>query len=98
VYFHPYADRQQSAASDDLLVIVVVLGFAAVAGLFVTLTVRNAGGRRKKLDDILLPIGFQRCEAEPAKARLSIDNMPPASGMASRLMRSLADHQAWQRG
>ncbi len=83
---------------NNLLVIVVVLGFAAVAGLFVTLTLRNAGGWRKKLDAILLPIGFQRCEAELGLPRLSIDNIPPESGMASRLMRSLADHQAWHRG
>ena len=142
---------------NNLLVIVVVLGFAAVAGLFVALTVRDAGGWRKKLDNILLPIGFQRCEAEPEKAalaqrlrivnprhqgkrivmhhyrraapgadftvhvcdydfgsasgetqggnwllvvlvspaldlpRLSIDKLPAESGMASRLMRSLAD-------
>jgi hypothetical protein len=143
--------------SNSLLVIVLVLGFAAVAGLFVALTVRDAGGWRKKLDNILLPIGFERCEAEPDKAaiaqrlrivnprhqgkrivmhhyrraapgadftvhvcdyhfasasgkarggnwllvclvapaldlpRLSIDNIPQDSGMASRLMRSLAD-------
>ena len=56
--------------SNSLLLVVVVLGFVAVAGLFVALTVRDAGGWRKKLDNILLPIGFARCEAEPDKAAM----------------------------
>jgi hypothetical protein len=135
----------------------VIFGFATMAGLFVYLTVRDAGGWRNKLDDILLPVGFERCDAERDKAaiaqrlrivnprhqgkrvvmhhyqraapsadftvhvcdyhfasasgkarggnwllvclvsprldlpRLSIDNIPPGPGIASRLMRSLAD-------
>lgn len=38
--------------------IAIVLGVAALATLFVYLTVLDAGRWRKKMDDILLPIGF----------------------------------------
>lgn len=38
--------------------IAIVLGVAALAALFVTLTVLDAGRWRKKMDDVLLPIGF----------------------------------------
>ncbi len=57
--------------SNALLVVLVVLGFASIAGLFVYLTVLDAGTWRRKLDDILLPIGFQRCDAAQDKAHLA---------------------------
>lgn len=137
--------------------VLVVLGFAAMASLFVYLAVRGAGGWRNKLDHILLPIGFEHgdsgrdksalaqrlsivnprhqdkrlvmhhyrraavdtgftvhvcdyhfasasgkarggnwllvCLVAPAldMPRLSIDSVPTQSGVAARLMRSLAD-------
>lgn len=41
-----------------MMTIAIVLGLAALATLFVALTVLDAGRWRKKMDDILLPIGF----------------------------------------
>jgi hypothetical protein len=58
-----------------MLTLVVLTGFAALAGLFLYLTVLDAGRRRKKLDAILLPVGFQalaKAEFEPVAKRLRI--------------------------
>lgn len=143
--------------SNSVLVVVVVLGLAALASLFVYLAVRGAGGWRRKLDQILLPVGFERCESDADTAalaqrlrivnprhqdkrlvmhhyrraavdtgftvhvcdyhfasasgkarggnwllvclvspaldlpRVSIDSVPPQSGLAARMLRSLAD-------
>lgn len=53
-----------------MLTIAVLLGFALLAGLFVYLTVLDAGRWRKKMEHILLPIGFQPVTSEPEKATL----------------------------
>lgn len=61
--------------SHGMLTLVVLTGFAALAGLFLYLTVLDAGRRRKKLDAILAPIGFQalaKAEFEPVARRLRI--------------------------
>jgi hypothetical protein len=42
-------------------------GFAVIVAFMLALTVRGAGQWRRKLDDILLPIGFVRCDAASDK-------------------------------
>jgi hypothetical protein len=53
-----------------MLTAAVLLGFALVAGLFVYLTVRDAGRWRMKLEHILLPIGFLPVTSKPEKELL----------------------------
>lgn len=57
--------------SSGLLTTMVLLGFAVVAGLFVYLTVLDAGKWRKKMDGILLPIGFEPATSDSDKALLT---------------------------
>jgi nucleotide-binding universal stress UspA family protein len=61
--------------SHGVLTLIVLTGFAALAGLFLYLTVLDADRRRKRLDAILAPIGFQpleKAEFEPVAKRLRI--------------------------
>lgn len=53
-----------------MMTVTVLLGFALVAGLFVYLTVRDAGKWRTKMEHILLPIGFLPVPSQPEKAAL----------------------------
>jgi hypothetical protein len=51
--------------------LLVLAGFATIVAVMLWLTVRGGGQWRRKLDDILLPIGFVRCDAEADKAALA---------------------------
>lgn len=52
------------------LFILVLLGFVLVAGLFVYLTALNARQWRRKMEGILLPIGFTTVTSESERATL----------------------------
>jgi len=61
--------------SNITVTLVVLAGLAALAGLFLYLTVRDAGRWRKKLDAVLLPIGFEpadEAEKDALEKRLRI--------------------------
>ena len=51
--------------------LLVLAGFAVVVVVMLALTVRGGGQWRRKLDDILLPIGFQRCDSDADKTALA---------------------------
>lgn len=57
--------------SNALVVLLTLAGFFSVAGLFIYFAVRSAGGWRKKLDAVLLPIGFLACPGSGEKALLA---------------------------
>lgn len=52
-------------------VVMVLIGFALLAALFVYLAVRNADKWRRKMEDILLPIGFAPVSAPSERAALA---------------------------
>ncbi len=49
----------------------ILVGFALLASLFVYLTVRDAGNWRRKMEDILLPIGFAPVSVPAERAALA---------------------------
>ena len=51
--------------------LLVMAGFAVIVAVMLALTVRGGRQWRRKLDDILLPIGFTRCDAEADKTALA---------------------------
>ena len=57
--------------SQTLLVVLLVLGFAVVAGAGVALTVRSGGAWQKRLEDILVPLGFVPCSNAAQRAGLA---------------------------
>ena len=61
--------------SNVMVTLVVLTGFAALAGLFLYLTIRDGDRWRRKLDAALVPIGFRPVEKtgmEPLEKRLRI--------------------------
>ena len=54
-----------------MIVVFTLLGFSLVAGLFIYLTVLDAGGWRKKIETALLPMGFEVCLSGEEKATLA---------------------------
>jgi hypothetical protein len=61
--------------SNAMVVLVLVVGFAALAGIFLYLTILDAGRWRKCLDATLLPIGFvpvEKIDRAPLEKRLLI--------------------------
>lgn len=80
-----------------MLTITVLLGFALVAGLFVYLTVRDAGKWRAKMDHVLLPIGFLPVMSRTEKAALgeqlaSVNPAHPGRRLVKHLYRRGAEH------
>lgn len=57
--------------SNFMIVVLTLLGFFLVAGLFIYLTVLDAGKGRKKIEAALLPLGFEVCLAKDEKAALA---------------------------
>lgn len=57
--------------SNFMIVVLTLLGFFLVAGLFIYLTVLDAGKWRKKIETALLPMGFEVCLAKDEKAALA---------------------------
>lgn len=57
--------------SNTMVTVVVLLGFAGVAGLFVYLTVLDAGKWGRKMQDALEPTGFRQAVSKPEKAALA---------------------------
>lgn len=51
--------------------LLVLAGFVAVVAVMLALTLRGGGQWRRKLDDLLLPIGFTRCEADSERQALT---------------------------
>jgi hypothetical protein len=80
--------------SQTLLVVLMVLGFAVVAGAGVALTVRSGGAWQKRLEDILLPLGFVPCADAGQRAALAqhLTLLNPRHAGKRLLM------HAWQRG
>lgn len=57
--------------SKFLILGLLVLGFAAVVGGMLALMARSARQSRRKMEDLLLPIGFERCDDAADKAALA---------------------------
>ena len=57
--------------SNFMIVVFALLGFSLIAGLFVYLTILDAGRWRKKIETALLPIGFEVCHSKGEKAALA---------------------------
>ena len=57
--------------SNFMIVVVTLLGFSLVAGLFIYLTVLDAGRWRKKIETALLPMGFEVCISGEEKIALA---------------------------
>lgn len=51
--------------------LLALAGFAVIVVLMLALVARNGRQWQRKLDDILLPIGFVRCDAKAAKTSLA---------------------------
>lgn len=51
--------------------LLVLAGFAVIVAVMLVLTVRGGGQWRRKLDDLLLPIGFVRCDSASDKDALA---------------------------
>jgi hypothetical protein len=84
-----------------MLTVTVLLGFALVAGLFVYLTVRDAGKWRAKLEHILLPIGFLPVLSKPEKAALGeqlaiVNPGHPGRRLVKHLYRRESAHGEYQ--
>ncbi|WP_291985649.1 hypothetical protein [Candidatus Accumulibacter sp. ACC007] len=54
-----------------MIVVLTLLGFSLVAGLFIYLTVLDAGRWRKKIETALLPMGFEVCPSKEEKTALA---------------------------
>lgn len=54
-----------------MIVVFALLGFSLIAGLFIYLTVLDAGRWRKKIETALLPMGFEMCLSEEEKSALA---------------------------
>ncbi|MBL8338164.1 MAG: hypothetical protein JNM97_15455 [Rhodoferax sp.] len=57
--------------SKFLVIGLLVVGFAAVVGGMLVLMARGAAQWRRKMDDLLLPIGFEHCDDDAEKAALA---------------------------
>jgi hypothetical protein len=57
--------------SNFMIVVFTLLGVSLIAGLFVYLTVLDAGRWRKKIETGLLPMGFEVCLSKEEKAALA---------------------------
>lgn len=57
--------------SYSMIVVLTLLGFSLVAGLFIYLTVLDAGRWRKKIETALLPMGFEVCPSKEEKTALA---------------------------
>lgn len=57
--------------SNSMTVVFTLLGFSLAVGLFLYLTVLDAGRWRKKIEAALLPMGFEICLSSEEKAALA---------------------------